>query len=565
MDHLINITKNHIIEIGNSINIIAMGEATHGQEKITELRFEIFKSLVEYCNFSVFILEEQYSTCQLINDWILSNSLYDINYLMNKLMWPWRSIQMSNFIRWMKTYNENNDNKLSFMGIDVQFIDSDYKIKNDVTIYIDNIINELDNLPNNETDEMCGFELRDEAMFNVFMKIYDPTKKYFLYFHNGHVSKKYFFGNYKNLGYLLSKKFLDKYYVIGNSFNGYSYLGLDMNYHTLNIVTFKNGIDLSKVNIYDSENDIFHPSEIKNKFKFSDGLTLKNFEGKYIINSGAAIDINNPYRFLTMHINDNMYDAIIQIPDESALNLIFNFCKLCRENILMIKDNKKITLVKNNIYDFSYIIKESSSIDNKDEYDAYHLLYNLGSSFIIRCLPKLYSFTHIDNKYNLIMEYIKGIDGFENINDKNFWICLMFQLSYFIYILEKNMIQHNDFYLGNIIIEQKTYQLKVIDLETVVDYKNKKVFSHMVKYSSNDEKYRMGWNDKFHPGSDLNQIFGELLDKYKNNIPKIFYDEIKPRIIYHNKEFPYAIMTKNKLTTGKKMLKLLCNITNKYK
>ena len=126
------------------------------------------------------------------------------------------------------------------------------------------------------------------------------------------------------------------------------------------------------------------------------------------------------------------------------------------------------------------------------------------------------------------------------------------------------MIQHNDFHLGNILVEQKTCQLKIIDLETVVDYKNKKVFSHMVKYSSNGEKYRMGWNNKFHPGSDLNQIFGDLLHNFESNIPKFIYDKIKPRLIYHDKEFPYAIMTDNKLTTGKEMLKLLKDITNKY-
>lgn len=67
----------------------------------------------------------------------------------------------------------------------------------------------------------------------------------------------------------------------------------------------------------------------------------------------------------------------------------------------------------------------------------------------------------------------------------------------------------------------------------------------------------MGWSDSFHPGSDLNQVLGELLNDYGKYMPKYIYNILKPRIISHEKEFPYAITESNELTTGEAILALV--------
>ena len=60
----------------------------------------------------------------------------------------------------------------------------------------------------------------------------------------------------------------------------------------------------------------------------------------------------------------------------------------------------------------------------------------------------------------------------------------------------------------------------------------------------------MGWSNKFHVGSDMNQILGELLESYEDIIPKFIYNIFSPCIIKLDKEFPYAISESNKLTAG---------------
>ena len=67
----------------------------------------------------------------------------------------------------------------------------------------------------------------------------------------------------------------------------------------------------------------------------------------------------------------------------------------------------------------------------------------------------------------------------------------------------------------------------------------------------------MGWANEFHPGSDLNQIFGELLERHQQTIHKAIYRAIKPRIKRYTKEFPFAISESNKLTTGKVLSRLI--------
>jgi hypothetical protein len=104
-----------------------------------------------------------------------------------------------------------------------------------------------------------------------------------------------------------------------------------------------------------------------------------------------------------------------------------------------------------------------------------------------------------------------------------------------------------------------------MDLETVTDYKHPdKIFSSMIKNSDENEQLRMGWSLKFHIGSDMNQILGEMLDRYDDIIPKFIYDVIRPLLIKYDKEFEYAINTENKLTTGDEMTILCFSLMEKH-
>lgn len=233
----------YITNIGSSVNIIGAGEATHGQDSITKFRIKLFKQLVNKCGFTVFVLEDQYGCCELINQYI-NGRQGDPYQLLKNLSWYWTSTDMLELINWMREYNLNLDNKsnnkLEFKGMDIQSLCK--KIRNDP---VDDFVDYL-NFLNNHVDQnewVIADGFRDLSMFQVFMKYYDLTKKYFIYAHNYHVSKIDIVGvNKKNrlvksegrilvkgetinwLGCLLTKEFGSDYYSIGNIFNDGSYL-----------------------------------------------------------------------------------------------------------------------------------------------------------------------------------------------------------------------------------------------------------------------------------------------------------------------------------------------------
>lgn len=233
--------------------------------------------------------------------------------------------------------------------------------------------------------------------------------------------------------------------------------------------------------------------------------------------------------------------------------------------ILVDKPHKRVTLVEE-FLEFRYIEKEGDARDILDEYHAYLRLKKLG---LEKYIPELYYFREEPvGHYKLVIEYIDGVkldENFPLIKKQAFWLLIFCELAHFVYQLERNHMQHNDFHLGNILIQcdqkKKKCQVRVIDLETVTDYRNPRVYSSMVKNADDAECKRMGWSDKFHPGSDLNQIMGEILEIYHQYIPKNIRGELEPRIIRYDKEFPYAISQENPATTGKAIIELLkCEI-----
>ena len=182
-------------------------------------------------------------------------------------MWHWFSEEMLNLIEWMKEYNTNFNSKLEFKGIDIQYICDDYNIKDAINDYIKKI-NKKYKLIQEKTKGLSDIEqgesinYRDKCMFKVFMKIYNPNKKYFIFAHNSHLQRHpdselmfKFVGNY------IYKKFKNNYYVIAGAFYFGKWLGYDysnFDFKTLDGIP-KKAIgyiklkDLPKIGIKDNE------------------------------------------------------------------------------------------------------------------------------------------------------------------------------------------------------------------------------------------------------------------------------------------------------------------------
>ena len=177
-------------------------------------------------------------------------------------MWPWRSIHSVKLIKWMRKYNKKHNNILEFYGVDINYICKDYTIENEITIFIkeaqiksmklSGFDVETGTYKNTENEEYESDNFRDKSMFDIFMKICDDSKKYFILMHNGHIAKE---PNHKktiNFGNYIYYYFKNNYFVIGNSFNGNSFLAVNYKksakqIFSLEVSDFKGEVDISKL------------------------------------------------------------------------------------------------------------------------------------------------------------------------------------------------------------------------------------------------------------------------------------------------------------------------------
>jgi erythromycin esterase len=111
--------------IGNR-KIIGMGESTHGTSEFTTMRHRFFKYLVENHGYNSFFLEADFAACQRVNRYIHGEMDSIKNALNEVKLWPWRTEEMLTFIEWMRSYNLSHENKIMFIGCDMQLIEDDF-------------------------------------------------------------------------------------------------------------------------------------------------------------------------------------------------------------------------------------------------------------------------------------------------------------------------------------------------------------------------------------------------------------------------------------------------------
>ncbi len=106
-----------------SKEIVGMGEATHGTHEFFSTKVELFKFLVNTCNFRVFGIEASYGAQLYVNEYV-KEGVGDIQEIMHYLDWPWSTEEVRDLVEWIRMYNLDKDenDKISFYGFDCQNI-----------------------------------------------------------------------------------------------------------------------------------------------------------------------------------------------------------------------------------------------------------------------------------------------------------------------------------------------------------------------------------------------------------------------------------------------------------
>lgn len=117
------------ITIPDSVRIIALGEATHGNIEFQQLKPDVFKLMVEKYGVRAFALEGDYGGCEAVNRYIHGGA-GTAQEAAAAIGFPiYRTEQMAQLIDWMRNYNatatEGED--LRFYGFDMQIYEKNYK------------------------------------------------------------------------------------------------------------------------------------------------------------------------------------------------------------------------------------------------------------------------------------------------------------------------------------------------------------------------------------------------------------------------------------------------------
>ncbi len=110
------------IAVPESVRIVALGEATHGNKEFQELKLDVFAQLVESTNVRAFALEGDFSGCAIANDYILYGEGSAEEAVRNLGFQIYRTDEMLELVEWMHAYNQEaaDEDKVRLYGFDMQ-------------------------------------------------------------------------------------------------------------------------------------------------------------------------------------------------------------------------------------------------------------------------------------------------------------------------------------------------------------------------------------------------------------------------------------------------------------
>ena len=351
------------------VTLIGLGESTHGTSEFTIIRGEIFKYLVENHNYTVFFLEADFNACSRVNRYIQGTEDNSKEALIEVRLWPWLTQELLDIIEWMRSYNQNHDNILKFVGCDMQLIVDD---KLELTRLFSNdpkyneLVSKLPDLnfdtkdssiliskqkewsefsnnffglyPNEEalmiTTVSQWFEdaiykgykdnFRDSCMANNIANYLEkrPSVKGIYFAHNGHVGKiahkyKKLNEHMKRAGHFLDERLKDKYFAIALEFNKGSFNAINYrnDEHVMESFTLKKNHRKSLSHIVLGKDDKI--KYIKSTDIPRNKYIRMNFIGAIYGKSKSGYKI---YRYRKLELYH--YDALIVINQGTPTNLL---------------------------------------------------------------------------------------------------------------------------------------------------------------------------------------------------------------------------------------------------
>ncbi len=266
------------LSVPSDVQIVGLGEASHGASQYHQMKAEVFKALAENNGCRTFIIEGDFGGALKVDRYInggngtAEEAVAEIGFAI------YRTREMADLVEWMRSYNENvsREKALHFYGMDIQRFDNnkeylfsvldqthpelsaeyagslarltdenrnslDETTLNSAKESVSELIDKLDAVETDITDRLgqpvfdlarecaktiyayCELQLSDNYNAARDRYMYEKTEWFlqhgdntvlFINGHNGHIGKTSVAG-YTCLGELLSESLGDRYYSIG--------------------------------------------------------------------------------------------------------------------------------------------------------------------------------------------------------------------------------------------------------------------------------------------------------------------------------------------------------------
>jgi erythromycin esterase len=355
-------------------SIVALGECTHGSREIFQMKHRLLEYLVEEMHFTIFAIEGDVALAGIINDFILTGK-GDSASVVGSLETVWRTQEVWEMIQWMRSYNQTKENKIQFMGFDMQIpwgvlqnLERFAKESDDAqladwlrqvstlhqqveqttkstratkrnllrlseqvekkisateaTAFIRQNAQALVQLAKMQQAPLsitgkAAYNARDKAMAENVEAIlrYNPAAKVVLWAHNGHVNK--IGGLFKTLGYYLQEKFGSSYVSVGFSTGKGSYTAVNRT----GTFTRNNQLLEPFTGSFESLFDQAGESIFLLNCKLVSPQELASkwlFQKKMFRSIGALVNMKPEYQFIPYKSLPDLFDAVIYFKQTTA-------------------------------------------------------------------------------------------------------------------------------------------------------------------------------------------------------------------------------------------------------
>jgi erythromycin esterase len=148
------------LTLPDSVRLVGMGEATHGNAEFVRLRQEVFAQLVAQYGFRTFAIEGDFGGAQVVNHYILTGEGSAADAVRQIGFAIYRTQEMVDLVEWMRAYNQSApaDQQIHFYGFDMQRYDNN---KNGLLTYLQQV-----DPQEVEPAAAALADLNDETVFN---------------------------------------------------------------------------------------------------------------------------------------------------------------------------------------------------------------------------------------------------------------------------------------------------------------------------------------------------------------------------------------------------------------